>query len=1376
MAAPAGCNFVSMTLFFRLLFCFSLLAALPLTASAQLEELGEAGESDFNPVNPKPNYRGKALGWEKNVPPDSSRIRYSVFLIGDVGNPIPIEKGGEPSLNFMRQQMLQAGNKSAVVFLGDNIYNQGMPPEGAYDRKIAEGRLNEQLNILKGYQGEKYMTPGNHDWIQGYKGGLAQVNREQAYAEHYLAQDSTQFSYTGDFLVPRDGCPGPYEIRLRDDLVMIALNSQWFITDQANRPFGDACGADTEEEVYAQLEEVIKRNQNKHILIVTHHPLFSDGIHGGYFTFADHVFPLSIVAKYAFVPLPIIGSVYPLARKYGGISQDIAYPAYQAYKKNLRELFAKYPNVVYANGHEHNLQYYDDPQSKAHFITSGSGCKTQHVKPGNGGDALFSDKEKGYARLNYYDDGQVWVEYFIPRDADQGKTARRVFRQQVYADLGRGTLASAQKGPGGPVKTTKPDAGPVQGTRAPAGTAQTVKGNQSRDDLEDAASTGTPNQPTGAPVVTSGATRPEYKDSTVTVAVNPTYAQHGKFHNWLLGEHYRREWATPVKFPVLDIKTAEGGLIPYKTGGGKQTASLKVRNEDGYYYTVRGIDKDPAAVLPENFRTGLAKAVLQDQISAQHPYASFVLPPLATAAGILHTNPRYVYIPNDPALGQYQQRFANTPAALEEDAKGSQDTDASLGFAKKLVSTDKMLENLLEDNDNQVDQSAFARSRLFDMWIGDWDRHEDQWRWAQRKTSDGDKVYTAVPEDRDIAFFKGDGVLPSLISKKFAVRNFQNFGYTYGDYKGLNQTGLSNDRLYLSGVSREEWVKQAEIMKAQLTDEVIEKAFRDKWPAQIYAAHGAEIVAKLKSRRDLLPDVARKYSDVMSDIVEVRGSQKREKFTVTRLPDHKTRVVMQKISKKGNLSKVLYDRTFDRVTDEIRLYGISGKDVYDLSGDERQGHKIRIIGGTGRDSIIDNSRVAGIRHRTQIYDADTGNVIQNRLGEARLRLEPGVDVSRYDHPHRFDLKDYRLNYTGPALFFGYNIDDGILLGGGVTHRRYAFRREPFGSEQSLTANIAPARSGAFNLRYLGQFTSVFGGKTDLHVAAQYYGPQLLYNFFGIGNNTQNYAKNADEHATNRSVNSAYRIRFDRLYIAPTFERKLFSFGTFGVGPQFERFRVMDDQIGTVIRDSIGAGLENRRFGIRNSDFQANSYLGGLVYLNFGAQSSPKDPRIGIQWHNEAQYNFQLNGEQLTYGRIASELKAYLTPNFPFRITYAGRVGWQHNIGDYRFYQANTLGGTTNLRGYRRTRFAGRDALYGNFEARLHLFKFNAYLFPGTFGVLGLADAGRVYSGEDKRTGIQAFHTGFGGGAFVNILDASVINVTYSVGEENLVYVGFDFLF
>jgi hypothetical protein len=413
-----------------------------------------------------------------------------------------------------------------------------------------------------------------------------------------------------------------------------------------------------------------------------------------------------------------------------------------------------------------------------------------------------------------------------------------------------------------------------------------------------------------------------------------------------------------------------------------------------------------------------------------------------------------------------------------------------------------------------------------------------------------------------------------------------------------------------------------------------------------------------------------------------------------------------------------------------------------------------------------------------VYDADTGNVI-NVGKEARLRLEPGIDVSRYDHPKRFDLKDYRLNYTGPALFFGYNIDDGVLIGGGITHRRYGFRREPFSSEHTLAANFAPARE-AYNVKYTGHFTRMFG-KFDLHIASQYYGPQLLYNFFGIGNNTVNLAQQDEDlgRVTLRSVNSSYRVRFSRLYVAPTLERNLFSFLKLGVGPQFDQFRVEQSPIGDVIADSIGVTegrYENQRFGIRSTDFQVNQYLGGLLYLNMDASSSPKNPRIGIRWYNEAQYNFQLNGENLRFGRLTSEVRFYITPNFPFQLTYAGRLGVQHNIGDYRFYQANTLGNTTNLRGYRRTRFAGRSVVYSNFEARLQLLSFNAYLFPGKAGIMGLADFGRVYSENDVRTGFDAFHSGFGGGVYVDILKQAVINMTYSVGEERLLFVGFDFLF
>ncbi len=1311
--------------------------AFPLRTLAQ-------GESYQNPHLSRPNYRRGGVGWQSKLPPDSSRIRYSVFLIGDVGNPIPKAKGGEPSLNFLRKKIMEAGAKSTTIYLGDNVYEYGMPEEGAYDRKEAERRLRDQLDVLRDYKGEKYMIPGNHDWKQGLKGGFDQVMREQRYAENYLASDSAAFSYTGDFITPGNGCPGPYEVRLQDDLVLITVNTQWFLTNRTERPYGagGGCGVEDETDFMAQLEDIIARNKDKNIMVVGHHPLFSDGIHGGYFTLGDHFFPLSIVFKYAFVPLPIIGSIYPFARKYGGVSQDLAYPAYQAYKKGLMDIFNKYPNVIYAAGHEHNLQYFKE--GTTHCIVSGSGCKTQHVKPGSGGNALFSDKEKGWARVNYYDDGQVWTEYYVPEG--NGDNARLVFRTALYAKTTRGIAAT-----GAPAPTT-----PV--------------GKQKKKDKDALV----------APAVPTN--RPDFRDSSVVVAINPSYDKHGKFHNWLLGEHYRKEWATPVKLPLLDLAHDEGGLIPYKTGGGKQTASLKVRNDAGHNFSLRGIDKDPAAVLPEALRTGFAKDILQDQISAQHPYASFVLPPLATAAGILHTNPVPVYIPQDPLLGQYYSTFANVPAALEEDAKDDQSNVASLNYAKNLVSTDKVLEHLLEDNDDKIDQVAFARSRLFDMWIGDWDRHEDQWRWAEVKDKAGNRTYTAVPEDRDIAFFKGDGVLPYLISRKFAVRNFQNFGYDYADYKGLNQTALSNDRTFMAGVTREQWVAQARYMKEHLTDAVIEQAFREKWPKEIYALHGPEIVAKLKSRRELLPDLAAKYADVVAHIVEVRGTQKNEKFVVERLANGNTHLTVRKITKEGKVTKVLYDRELEhKVTDELRIYGIGGRDVYELKGAAKKGIKIRLIAGTGRDTINDRSNVAGMRHRVQIYDADTGNVIVAGK-DARLRLEPGVDVSRYDHPKRFDLKDYRLNYTGPALYFGYNIDDGLLLGGGITHRRYGFRREPFSSEQSLAANFAPARNGAYNLKYTGQFTRIFG-KNDLHIAAQYYGPQLLYNFFGIGNNTANLAAEDESRnaVTNRTVNSAYRVRFNSFAVAPTLERSLFSFLKVGFGPRYEQFRVEQSPIGTVIKDSLTSKAgevtyENPRFGIRASDFQTNQYLGGLLYLNLDASSSPKNPRIGIRWYNEFQYNFQLNGETLNYGRLSSEVRAYLTPNLPFQITYAGRLGVAHNFGDYRFYQANTLGGTTNLRGYRRTRFAGRSSVYANFEARLQLLNFNAYLFPGKLGILGLADLGRVYSENDVRSGVNAFHSGFGGGVYVDILKQAVINATYSVGEEKLVFVGFDFLF
>lgn len=1234
-------------------------------------------------TNRPPYYATTQRDWEKNALPDTGQLAYSVFLIGDAGSPDP----EEPIIRQLGKQLHspEADARSTVVYLGDNIYPVGMPAENAPSRKLMESRMNTQLDILKGYHGERYMVPGNHDWGQGSPDGLQRNAYEEAYVEKYLQTQDSILVLGGDTYVPSDGCPGPYEARISDDLVLIAINSQWFL-HQYERPYGpnNYCDVANEDDFFNQLDDLLAKHRGEHVILVAHHPLVSAGIHGGYFTLADHLFPLSIVFKYAFLPLPIIGSVYPFSRKYGGVTQDISHPQYQAYKNGMEALFKKYPNIVYAAGHEHNLQYQEGPGY--HHIISGAGCKTQHVRDDYGD---FNYKHKGFARVNYYKSGDVWVEFWS--DEGDGDTGKPVFRKKIY----------------------------------------------------------TREIPAVAKVEAAAA---NYADSVKVIAANTNYRARG-LKRLLLGEHYRQEWRTPVRVPYLDLGRDYGGLDPYQKGGGKQTKSLKVRTPDGATYVIRSVNKDPAMVLPEALRETAARDVLQDQISAQHPYAMLPVAKLADVAKILHANPRLVWVPDDPRLGQYRDEFKNTLATIEEDARDNHEDNADLGYARNLVGTDKVIEKRQKDNDNFVDEVAFARSRLFDMFIGDWDRHEGQWRWAERKTKKGAE-YTAVPKDRDVAFFLGDGFFPWVIRRKWAVRNFQSFQADYDDFVGLNLTALNNDRHFSASVTQAQWVEQAVVLKNRLTDAAIDSAMH-RWPAEIYQLHGPQIAAKLRARRDALPAMAAEYYRLLSKYVEVVGSDKRERFTVERLPSGNTRVVVNKITKEGEIGRELFNREFEAdVTKEIRLFGFGGDDEFVTTGTAPRGARVRIIGGAGKDKVTAEARVRGPLRRAVVYD--------NLEEQNQIALNPDTKdrQQKGDEVNAYDLKPYKLPYVGPKLSLEFNPDDGIYVGGGLVYRRYGFRKEPYSQQHSLVANYA-FQSQAYNVRYDGEFRQVVG-RNNLGVKAYLYGPQLLFNYFGLGNKT----RNDDAGDDNQAVISDYRIKFSRLYVSPTLERDLTGFLKVGAGPQYDQFRVE--------RDFLGAKITTDP-DIRTSDFDLNRYAGGRAFFVLKAGNPDANPRIGLRFTTEYAANWQVNNEQLQFQRLMSEFSFYVSPNLPFQLTFAGRVGGARNYGQYRFWQANTLGGTTNLRGYRRTRFAGRSSVYGNGEVRMELLKFNAYLFPGSLGILGFMDVGRVYTDAD-RGGLRDLHTGFGGGVWVDVLKKLVVTGTLGHGEETLGLLQFSFLF
>ncbi|MCK4856218.1 MAG: hypothetical protein KAT31_18190, partial [Bacteroidales bacterium] len=350
-------------------------------------------------------------------------------------------------------------------------------------------------------------------------------------------------------------------------------------------------------------------------------------------------------------------------------------------------------------------------------------------------------------------------------------------------------------------------------------------------------------------------------------------------------------------------------------------------------------------------------------MSAYLPWAALSVPRLADAAEIYHTNPKIFYLTKDPRLGAYKDDVWEGLYLFEERPNGNRKDVESFGRSKDIIGTPDMFDEIVDDHDMQVDQQHFLKSRLFDVFIGDFDRHEDQWRWAGFK--DDDKmIYKAVPRDRDQTFPLNEGVFPWISSRKFALYFNQGFDYEIKDMGGVISQARWLDRRFLNEPGKQDWIMAAEKMQASMTDEIITAAVYDM-PPQITELKGDITIDKLKARRDQLPEFAEEHYSIISKKVDIVGSDKREQFLVERLNNHETEVKVWSVSSKGKKKDKIYERIFNHdETSEIRLYGLKGKDEFDIEGKVEKGIKVRIIGGPGKDDIKDKSQVRGLSKRT----------------------------------------------------------------------------------------------------------------------------------------------------------------------------------------------------------------------------------------------------------------------------------------------------------------------------------------------------------------------------------------------------------------------------
>jgi outer membrane translocation and assembly module TamA len=192
----------------------------------------------------------------------------------------------------------------------------------------------------------------------------------------------------------------------------------------------------------------------------------------------------------------------------------------------------------------------------------------------------------------------------------------------------------------------------------------------------------------------------------------------------------------------------------------------------------------------------------------------------------------------------------------------------------------------------------------------------------------------------------------------------------------------------------------------------------------------------------------------------------------------------------------------------------------------------------------------------------------------------------------------------------------------------------------------------------------------------------------------------------------------------------------------------------------------------SSVFGRNKFGRFELGYQFNTVDNPLYPRKGVKLQTNAAYIQNIDESSKNFVQLTTEASFY---NSKGRFTLATRTGVSTNFGDdYEFYQANYLGGLTNLRGYRRDRYAGKTSVYSNTELRFSVSNFNAYITKGTWGLLAFADHGRVWTpGEDSDT----WHHGYGGGVWFLPFNKLAMTATYGGSKEDkLVSITAGFLF
>lgn len=346
------------------------------------------------------------------APEPLGEVQTTVLLIGDAGAPGRHTRGGtEPVLRALSREASVRPERTIVVFLGDNVYDDGVPPEeGGEGRARADTILRRQVTAEDSLPAgvRRIFVPGNHDWND--HGG----KQDSRGADRVRAQRAVLRRLAGDgsaTLSPPPACPGPEVHDVGPRLRLVTLDSEWWLQPAAGAAACTESGVPRDSAMSVEALRLATTGAGeRHVVVVAHHPLLTGGEHGGHC--AHRLSFCSIVRWFV-----------------DDDRQDTPSRENARMRDAITAALRDQPPLLYAAGHDHALQVLRGTGGSApaarYLAVSGAGIFGNETGVKCLKESLAAISAPGFMRLDVLADGSARLTVVtVDRDGNATDRAR----------------------------------------------------------------------------------------------------------------------------------------------------------------------------------------------------------------------------------------------------------------------------------------------------------------------------------------------------------------------------------------------------------------------------------------------------------------------------------------------------------------------------------------------------------------------------------------------------------------------------------------------------------------------------------------------------------------------------------------------------------------------------------------------------------------------------------------------------------------------------------------------------------------------------------------------------------------------------------------